>query len=105
MKLGSSARVLKGKSISSIRTSVAAFDSLNDDGRTTIVLLHLQHAFEMLLKASLNQEQVTLFDKKTGRSVGIDSVINRAQSALHPSCWLMIRPLTVIGRTNRGKAH
>jgi hypothetical protein len=81
MKLRSSARVLKGKSISSIRTSVAAFNSLNDDGRTTTVLLHLQHAFEMLLKAALNQERVILFDKKTGRSVGIDSVINRAQSS------------------------
>jgi hypothetical protein len=37
-----------GKAISSIRASMTAFNSPHDDGRVTAVLLHLQHAFEML---------------------------------------------------------
>ncbi len=82
MKLRSSARILKRKAVSSLRTSVGAFNGLNDDGRATTVLLHLQHAFEMLLKASLNQKRVTLFDKKTGRSIGFESAIRQAQQTV-----------------------
>lgn len=79
MKLRSSARILKRKAVFSLRSAVGAFNGLNDDGRVTSVLLHLQHAFEMLLKASLNQKQITLFDKKTGRSIGFEAVIRQAQ--------------------------
>lgn len=79
MKLRSSARILKRKAVSSLRTSVGAFNGLSDEGRATTVLLHLQHAFEMLLKASLNQKQIVLFDSKTGRSIGFESAIRQAQ--------------------------
>lgn len=71
-RIGGCVRILKRKAVSSLRTSVGAFNALSDEGRATTVLLHLQHAFEMLLKASLNQKQVTLFDKKTGRSIGFE---------------------------------
>lgn len=43
----------------------------------TTVLLHAQHAFEMLLKAALNQRQVNVFDKSTGRSIGFEQVVRR----------------------------
>jgi hypothetical protein len=52
------ARELKRKAISSMRVTMTAFNSPQDDGRVTAVLLHLQHAFEMLLKAALVQDRV-----------------------------------------------
>ena len=79
MKLRSGARILKRKAIFSLRVSVGAFNGLNDDARATAVLLHLQHAFEMLLKAALYQKRVPVFDKVTGRSIGFESAIRQAQ--------------------------
>jgi hypothetical protein len=72
------AKTLHGKALSSMRTAMTAFNSPHDDGRPTIVLLHLQHAFEMLLKASLFQGRVKVFDKKSGRSIGFDAAINQS---------------------------
>lgn len=79
VKLRSSARILKRKAVSSFRRSVAAFNGVDDDGRVTTVLLHAQHAFEMLLKAALNQKQVTVFDKSTGRSIGFEAAIRQSE--------------------------
>lgn len=62
-----------------MRLSVSAFNTLSEDGRPTSVLLLVQHAFEMLLKAALNQAQVKVFDPKTGRSLGFDAVVRKAQ--------------------------
>jgi hypothetical protein len=79
VKLRSSARILKRKAVSSLRVSVGAFNGVSDEGRATTVLLHLQHAFEMLLKSALNHKRVPVFDKKTGRSIGFESAIRQAQ--------------------------
>lgn len=78
VKLRASARILKKKAVSSFKRSIAAFNSVDDDGRMTTVLLHAQHAFEMLLKAALNQRQVNVFDKSTGRSIGFEQVVRQA---------------------------
>lgn len=71
-------KTLHGKALSSIRTAMIAFNSPHDDGRPTVVLLHLQHAFEMLLKAALSQRVAKVFDKKSGRSIGFDAAINQS---------------------------
>lgn len=63
MKLVRDARTLKAKSISSLKTAMSAFNSYDDDGRITLVLMNLQHACEMLLKAVLSQRKVKVFDK------------------------------------------
>jgi hypothetical protein len=60
---------LQIKSISSMRSAMTSFNSPDDDGRVTRVVLHLQHAFEMLLKAALVQDRLVVFDKKMGRSI------------------------------------
>ncbi|MFG3198014.1 hypothetical protein ACGFYT_17935 [Streptomyces sp. NPDC048208] len=44
-----------------------AFNSPHDRGRETKVLLHLQHSFEMLPKASLVQKGIRVFDPAQGR--------------------------------------
>lgn len=78
MRLRQEARVLKRKAVWSLITATEAFNSPHDDGRATRVLLHLQHCFEMLLKAALVQTGVSVFDRKTGRSIGFESCVNLA---------------------------
>ena len=83
MKLFREARTLKAKSIASFRRGLSAFNSYDEDGRSTAVLLHLQHACEMLLKAMLVQKRVEVFDKKSGTSIGFARCANLTQSAGH----------------------
>ncbi len=83
MKLFREARTLKAKSMASLRRGLSAFNSYEEDGRTTAVLLHLQHACEMLLKAILVQKRMEVFDRKSGTSIGFSRCTNLAQSAGH----------------------
>jgi hypothetical protein len=80
MRLRQEARVLKGKALSSLVSATEAFNSPRDDGRVTRVLLHLQHAFEMLLKAGLIQADVSVFDRRTGRSIGFEKCVSLAMA-------------------------
>jgi len=80
MKLLRDTRTLKGKALSSLRRGLAAFNSFDDDGRVTAVLLHLQHACEMILKAALVQQRISIFDKKSGTSEGIKRCVRLAQA-------------------------
>jgi hypothetical protein len=82
-------RHLKAKAISSFRRATGAFNGVDDDGRQTAVLLHLQHAFEMLLKAALRQKGVNVFDRSAersvGRSIGYEKCVRLAREHLHLS--------------------
>ncbi|MHB8198916.1 MAG: DUF3644 domain-containing protein [Vulcanimicrobiaceae bacterium] len=69
-KLKRDCRTLKAKALSSLKTALVAFNSLNDEGRTTTVLLHLQHSAEMLLKAALLQNGYKLFERGESKSIG-----------------------------------
>lgn len=73
---------LQRKAISSLKRAVTAFNSTDDDGRQTAVLLQLQHAAEMMLKAALTDRKVAVFDKKSGRSIGFDRCLNLAAEHL-----------------------
>jgi len=73
------ARVLHAKALASTRTAMTAFNSPHDEGRHTSVLLHMQHAFEMLLKATLAQKGKKVFDRTTGRSIGFEAAVREAQ--------------------------
>lgn len=80
MKLVRDAKTLKLKAISSLRTAMVAFNSYDDEGRVTSILLHLQHACEMLLKAVLLQNRRKVFDKDTGKSLGFEKCLNLCQA-------------------------
>lgn len=75
MKLVRDARTLKNRAIESLRTAMTAFNSYDDSGRITTVLLHSQHACEMLIKATLIQNKIRAFDKDTGRAIGFERCI------------------------------
>lgn len=47
MKLVRDAKTLKEKAIASLKIAMATFNSYEEEGRITSVLLHLQHACEM----------------------------------------------------------
>ena len=78
MKLRREARTLKGRALCSLRRAVTAFNSCDDDGRVTCVLLHMQHAAEILLKVILVQHRIRVFDPKKQRSLGFEKWIKRA---------------------------
>lgn len=75
-KLRREARTLKDKALCSLRRAVTAFNSCDEDGRTTSVLLHMQHAAEMLLKAILVQKGVKVFDRTKQTSIGFEKCVN-----------------------------
>jgi hypothetical protein len=79
VNLKQDARALKAKALSSMRAAMVAFNSPADDGRPTEILLRLQHAFEMLLKAALVQGNVRVFDLDLGRSIGFEAAVKQAQ--------------------------
>ncbi|RVJ51263.1 hypothetical protein CN166_27980 [Sinorhizobium medicae] len=76
MRLIRDARTLSNKAICSMRTAMSTFNSYDDEGRVCSVLLHLQHACEMLLKAVLVQKGVKVFDDKSGKSIGFERALN-----------------------------
>jgi len=78
MKLKRDARSLKLKALASLRRAVTVFNSCDDDGRITTVLLHMQHASEMLLKAILVQRGIRVMDPAKKTSVGHDKCVNLA---------------------------
>src|SRR5690242_5432071 len=80
MKLSRDARTLKGKAISSLRRSMTEFNSYDDDGRITAVLLYLQHASEMVVKAVLCQKKVRVTDKDSGRSLTFEKCLRICES-------------------------
>jgi hypothetical protein len=76
------ARTLKGKSLASLRRAISIFNSHEEDGRATSVLLHLQHAGEMLIKAALVQRGQKIFDKSTHKSKGFGRCLNISEEYL-----------------------
>jgi hypothetical protein len=64
---------------------VTTFNALDDDGRQTSVLLAMQHAFEMLIKAALRERRVEVFDRGTGRSIGFEKCLRLSQQHLRLS--------------------
>lgn len=73
---------LQRKAISSLKRAITAFNATDNDGRQTAVLLHFQHAAEMMLKAGLTDRRIQVFDKKSGRSIGFDRCLNLATEHL-----------------------
>ena len=82
MKLRRETGMLKEKALASLRRAASAFNDFDEVGRTSAVLLHTQHAFEMLLKAALVQRNVKVFDKRDGRSIGPEKCVKLAAEHL-----------------------
>lgn len=67
------------QALASLIFTIEAFNSPHEEGRATRVLLSLQHAFEMMLKAALVQTgDKRVFDAETGRSIGFEKCLRFA---------------------------
>lgn len=82
-KLKRDCRTLKAKALSSLKTGLVAFNSLTDEGRATTVLLHMQHAAEMILKAALLQNGYALFEKGESKSIGFKKCLGKVKLHLN----------------------
>src|SRR5689334_13553636 len=80
MKLKRDARTLKAKALWSLKRGLTCFNSFEEEGRVTSVLLHLQHASEMLLKSLLVQNKVDILNAKTGNTEGVERCLGLARA-------------------------
>ncbi|HEV2314653.1 MAG TPA: DUF3644 domain-containing protein [Candidatus Acidoferrales bacterium] len=72
--------MLLDKAIDSLILSVEHFNRANEQGRTTSVLILLDHAFEMLLKAAILHRGGRIREKRARETIGFDACVRRALS-------------------------
>lgn len=72
------AKLLKHKAIASLKLSVDHFNRLDDIGRTEVVLILLDHSFEMLLKGSILYRGGKIRESGTPNTIGFDACVRRA---------------------------
>jgi hypothetical protein len=72
------AKLLKKKAISSLILSVDHFNASSKTGRAEAVLIFLDHAFEMLLKASLVERGARIRAKGAANTIGFDHCVRKA---------------------------
>lgn len=74
------AKLLLQKALDSLLLSIEFFNRPFDRGRVTGVLIHLDHAFEMLLKASILHMGGSIREKRKKETIGFDACVRRALS-------------------------
>jgi hypothetical protein len=74
------ARLLLGKAEDSLVLSVEHFNRADERGRATTVLVLLDHAFEMLLKAAILHRGGKIREKRARETIGFDACVRRALS-------------------------
>lgn len=74
------AKLLLQKALDSLLLSIEFFNRPIDRGRVTGVLIHLDHAFEMLLKAAILHRGGSIREKRQKETIGFDACIRRALS-------------------------
>lgn len=82
MALRRQSALLKAKAVASLRRGVQAFNDQQEDGRQSAVLLHFQHAFEMLLKAGLEQRRQRVFEAKVEKAITFEKCVNLGREHL-----------------------
>lgn len=70
-------KIFLDKSIESLLLCIELFNSPHETGRKQAVLILLDHAFEMLLKASLLHKGCNIIDKKTKNTIGFASCLRK----------------------------
>jgi hypothetical protein len=75
-------RQFKERAINSLILGIEAFNRPYERGRVEAVLIWLNHAFEMLLKAAIVEQRGSVEDARTGQSYTFQKCLNIAQSDL-----------------------
>lgn len=74
------ARILLEKAVNSLILSVELFNRPWDQGRVEAVLILLNHAFEMLLKAAILHRGGKIRERKAKQTIGFDKCVRVALS-------------------------
>jgi hypothetical protein len=69
--------------LNSLLLAIEMFNRPHDVGRTEAVLMLLQHAFEMFLKAAIYEKRGTISESRTSITFGFDRCLGIARSDLH----------------------
>lgn len=80
-------RPLLQKSLNSLTLAIELFNRPSDLGRSDAVLMLLDHSFEMLLKASVLQRGVPIFEPGKAMTIGFQTCLDRACS--NPKCLFL----------------
>lgn len=74
----------KQSAINSFRLAVELFNRPHEEGRVEAVLIHLNHAFEMLLKGALLQNGVSIRDDDgDGNTIPFEKSVNYCRHGIH----------------------
>ena len=74
------ARLLLDKAVDSLIISIEHFNRPSDRGRVPTVLIMLDHAFEMLLKAAIFHQGGRIRERRASQTIGFDACVRRALS-------------------------
>ncbi|NIA10122.1 MAG: hypothetical protein GWP10_10470 [Nitrospiraceae bacterium] len=74
------ARLLLDKAIDSLIIGIEHFNRPSDRGRVSTVLIMLDHAFEMLLKAAILHRGGRIREKRMPQTIGFDACVRKALS-------------------------
>jgi len=74
------ARLLKSKAIASLLLCIDHFNRVSNTGRVEAVLMFLDHAFEMLLKASILERGGRIRESRQKNTIGFDECVRKALS-------------------------
>ena len=73
-------RLLRAKALDSLVLAVELFNRPADRGRVDGVLIHLDHSFEMLLKAAIVHRGGRIRERRAKQTIGFDACVRRALS-------------------------
>jgi len=74
------AKILRQKAVASLILSIEHFNRPSDTGRTEAVLILLDHAFEMLLKAAILHRGGSIREKGAKQTIGFDHCVRKSLS-------------------------
>jgi len=74
------AKLLLEKACDSLVISIELFNRPYERGRVTGTLIHMDHAFEMLLKAAILQRNGRIREKRAEETIGFDKCVRRSLS-------------------------
>lgn len=73
-------RLLLGKALDSVLLSIENFNRASDRGRVTTILILLDHAFEMILKAAVLHRGGRIREPRKRETIGFDACIRKGVS-------------------------
>ena len=82
VRLRRDTRRFKRRAVNSLLLAIEMFNRPHEVGRTEAVLILLQHAFEMILKATIYEKRGTICESRVSISFGFDRCLGIARSDL-----------------------